>query len=84
MPFLHSFFDRWVFRHPRSVGETYMEHARVASHYGLAMIAAGAKCLVHAAVPGAFESAASEGIRALYFDLDGRRRVAQFSPEYII
>ena len=51
--------------HPADVGETYAEHAREASSYGFAMIAAGIACLVHAAVPALFKSKGSETIRTL-------------------
>lgn len=52
--------------HPADVGETYAEHAREASSYGVAMILAGIACLVHAAVPALFKTNGSETIRALH------------------
>lgn len=51
--------------HPADVGETYVEHAREASSYGFAMLAAGIACLVHAAVPALFKSTGSQTIKAL-------------------
>jgi hypothetical protein len=51
--------------HPADVGESYAEHAREASGYGVAMIAAGFACLVHAAVPALFKSKGSETIKTL-------------------
>jgi hypothetical protein len=77
--------DRLLFRHPRSIGESYGEHARIAAGFAFGMIAGGAKCLVHAIVPGVFETAASDRIRALHAELDWRRRqAADVYPDYII
>ncbi|HEY0269421.1 MAG TPA: DUF6356 family protein [Sphingomonas sp.] len=51
--------------HPASVGESYGEHARVASGVGVTLIAAGLACLVHAAIPALFKTTGSDTIRAL-------------------
>lgn len=49
------------------------------------MIGGGAKCLVHAIIPGLYESAASDRVRALHAELDWRRqRVAEVYPDYVI
>ena len=45
-------FDRLFLSHPRSVGETWAEHAVMATRFGLAMLAGGLACLLHALVPG--------------------------------
>ena len=52
--------------HPASVGETYGQHLRSASGFGLSMIAGGFACIVHAVVPGLFETTASRMVRALH------------------
>lgn len=52
--------------HPRSVGETYWEHFIVAGSFGLALIAGGAKALVHAVLPNVFETAGSDTVRRLH------------------
>jgi hypothetical protein len=77
--------DRLLFRHPRSLGESYGEHARIAVRFALRMISGGAKCLLHAVVPGVFQTAASDRVRELHAELDWRRRrAADNFPDYVI
>lgn len=52
--------------HPRSVGETYLQHMGVASRCGASMVLAGAACLVHAVLPFLFERTASNCLTRLY------------------
>lgn len=52
--------------HPASVGESYGEHFRTASGYGVAMILGGIGCLIHAAVPALFVTAGSRTIGRLH------------------
>lgn len=76
--------------HPRTVGETYVEHMRVAGSFGLAMIAGGAKALVHAVLPTAYETAGSDTIRRLHtimVEKRGAKRdatVEMMSVEWVI
>ena len=58
--------DRIFLSHPRTVGESYVEHFGVASRFGREMIAGGAKALVHAVLPNCYETAASDTIRRLH------------------
>lgn len=58
-------FSKLFLDHPADVDETYVEHAREASSYGFAMIAAGMACLVHAVVPAFFKSTGSQTIKTL-------------------
>ncbi|TPG41458.1 hypothetical protein EAH79_09675 [Sphingomonas koreensis] len=58
--------ERWFLLHPKSVGESYAEHARVAARFGAAMIVGGAACLVHAVVPALFPRTASGTVAALH------------------
>ena len=63
--------NRWlgIFRdHPASVGETYVEHFGVAMSFGLALIAAGLACLIHAVLPFLFTTYARRAVA----DLHGR------------
>lgn len=60
--------------HPRSVGETYLEHAGVAGRFGVEMVVAGLACLVHAAVPALFERTASNRVVRLHARMVGRAR----------
>ena len=52
--------------HPATVGETYTEHMRMATGFGLAMIGGGLACLVHAVLPFAFVTRGSETVARLY------------------
>ena len=60
--------------HPRAVGETYLEHSRVAGSVGLRMIGAGFACLVHAALPFLFVTTGSRTILALHEKITAGRR----------
>lgn len=61
-------------KHPRSVGETYVEHMAAALSFGVAMIVAGLACVVHAFLPPLFERTASRAIAELYHSLVTNRR----------
>ena len=52
--------------HPATVGETYTQHMRMATGFGLAMIGGGLACLVHAVLPFTFVTRGSETIAGLY------------------
>lgn len=57
-------FDRVFLDHPRSVDESYVQHAGVALHFATRLLGAGIAALVHAAVPCLFEKTASSMIKA--------------------
>ena len=76
--------DRLLFQHPREVGEGYAEHAAIAARFGLAMIAGGLKCLVHAAVPSVQQRAASDTVDALHRQLQKRRAASGVDHDYVI
>lgn len=52
--------------HPRSVGETYLEHLGVAARCGASMMVAGTACLVHAVLPFVFVHTASDCLTRLH------------------
>jgi hypothetical protein len=52
--------------HPESVGETYLQHATVATGFGLRMLFGGFACLLHAIFPFAFRHTGSECITELH------------------
>ena len=54
--------DKLILEHPRSIGETYGEHAGHAVYIGTRLIRAGCACLVHALLPGLCVRTASETI----------------------
>lgn len=77
--------DPLFLAHPRSVGEGYGEHARIAARFGAVMVLAGAKCLAHAVVPALFPTSASDAIRKLHGDLCARQeRASNAISDYVI
>lgn len=63
--------------HPYAVGETYLQHSRVAGSVGLKLIAAGFACLVHAVFPFLFETTGSRTILGLAEKISAGRRQAR-------
>jgi hypothetical protein len=75
--------------HPRSVGESYLEHLRFACGFGTAMLAGGAACFVHAFMPFVCQTTGSRTVLALHERLMRARAAAirrgvQPEPEYLI
>lgn len=71
-------------RHPREVGESYGEHFRSASGFGMKMLAGGLACLVHAVFPFWFERTASRTMDALYRRMTRRAVTADLERHPII
>ncbi len=65
--FLSAFRD-----HPASVGETYPEHMAFAMRFGARLIFAGAAAFVHALIPALFETTASDTVKAIHAEIEGR------------
>jgi hypothetical protein len=59
-------FTRMFLDHPRSVGESYLEHQRHAFGFGISLLGAALACLVHALVPGLFVRTGSDTIARLH------------------
>ncbi len=66
--------DRIFLDHPRSVDETYLEHARFAVGFSAQLFAAAFAALVHALVPCVFEKTASRMVRNLHARTANRGR----------
>lgn len=67
--------------HPRSVGETYGQHFRVASHFAAELAKASIACAVHAVYPSACTTRGSDTVKALYAEMTtGARGEASPSP----
>lgn len=81
-------FDRLFLSHPRSVGESYTEHAGVAARFGVTMVIGGAACILHAFIPAIFPRTASDRVKKLYAQMVARqpnlRRPAFEEPEWQI
>lgn len=52
--------------HPRSVDESYVEHAAFAGRFGLRLLVASGAAFVHALLPFCFEKTASRMVTELY------------------
>ena len=59
--------------HLTEVGETYPRHFMKAVGFGIAMVAAGLACLVHALFPFLFVTTGSTCIRRLHRRMEDRR-----------
>jgi hypothetical protein len=59
--------------HPRTIGETYGQHARTALSFGWRMVVGGLACMVHAVVPGLFVKSASRIVVQLNAEMRGRK-----------
>lgn len=60
--------------HPRSVEESYIEHAVFAGGFALRLFAAGAAALIHAVIPCVFERTASKMIAEMHARTQSRGR----------
>lgn len=58
--------------HPRTIGETYTQHARTAFSFGWRMTVGGLACMAHAIVPGIFVKTASRTVVQLDAEMRGR------------
>jgi hypothetical protein len=56
-------------RHPHAVGESYLDHSRVAFSYALRLFGAAFAALIHAILPFMFEKTASNAIKGMYADM---------------
>jgi hypothetical protein len=68
--------NRLFLAHPRTVGESYLEHCAFAFRIGSRLLLAGSAALVHAAVPCLCETTASRIILAMNADIVARRAKA--------
>ena len=60
--------------HPRSVGESYPEHARQATRFGLRLLGSGLACLVHALIPALCRTTGSDSIERLHREMVSLRQ----------
>lgn len=58
--------SRVFLAHPRTVDETYLQHAAFAGGFALRLFLAGGAALVHAVIPCLFEKTASRMIAQMY------------------
>lgn len=75
--------ERLFLSHPKTVGESYVEHFGVASRFGVTMIAGGIACLVHAVVPALCVRTGSDTVKRLYGKMKSRQPAfAQQRPAF--
>jgi hypothetical protein len=75
--------ERIFLSHPRSVGESYGEHAATAARFGFTMMIGGAACVVHAIIPALFTRTASDRVKKLYTQMKARQPAfAQSRPAF--
>ncbi|WP_202903899.1 DUF6356 family protein [Halocynthiibacter namhaensis] len=58
--------DKVFLDHPRSVEESYLEHAAFAGKFSIKLFLAASAALVHAVIPCLFEKTASKMIAEMY------------------
>lgn len=63
--------------HPREVEESYLEHMGAASTYGFRLLGAAGAAFIHALIPGVCKTAASDRIKAMAAELNGRAETAR-------
>lgn len=66
--------DRMFLDHPRSVDESYLEHAAFAGQFSLRLFAAASAALIHAVVPSLCERTASRIVADLHARTHNRGR----------
>lgn len=76
--------DRILFQHPRSIGESYGEHARTAFGFGWRMTKGGAACMVHAVIPALFVDTASRTVMDLETTMRERAAGRRPDPEHAL
>jgi hypothetical protein len=74
---MRAMLDRYFVAHPRSVNESYFEHAGAAFRFGLRLFGAGVAALVHALIPCLFEKTASSMIQAMHGEIVARSEQAE-------
>jgi hypothetical protein len=76
MEMVMQLLDRIFLAHPRTVGESYLEHNAFAFRISSRLLLAGAAALVHSVVPCLCETTASRIILAMNADIVARRAKA--------
>ena len=66
--------SRLFLDHPRSVDETYLQHMAFAAWFATRLTAAAGAALIHALVPGCFETTASRTVAELFERTHNRGR----------
>lgn len=70
-------FKRLFVDHPKEVGETYLEHAGVATRMGWTLAKLSGCAFIHAVMPGAHKTTVSSSIKRMADDMGYRAEVAR-------
>ena len=70
-------FKRLFVDHPREVGETYIEHAGVATRMGWRLARLSGCAFIHAVMPGAHKTTVSTTIKRMADDMGYRAEIAR-------
>ena len=60
-------------KHPKSVGETYLQHLYHAMSFSCLLFSLSLKALVHAVLPFCYETAVSEKVKSLSNEMQKRK-----------
>ncbi len=71
---MRSTIDRYFLSHPRSVNESYVEHAGVAFGVSIRLFGAALAALVHAVIPCLFVTTASATVNSLHAEIAARSK----------
>jgi hypothetical protein len=74
---MRNTFERLFLQHPREVKESYLEHATAASSYGFRLLGAAMAAFTHALIPGLCKTAASDCVKEMAAELNGRATSAR-------
>lgn len=77
-----SVFARLFILHPKSVGETYLEHMGSAATFGSRMMVAGCACMLHGIFPFLFVTTGSQTVRHLHDRMITHRSRERAAPEW--
>ena len=64
-------------KHPKEVGESYIQHFFKALSFSGLLFSLGFKALIHALLPFCFETTVSDKVKTLSADMQKRREEAQ-------
>jgi hypothetical protein len=68
--------DRLFLAHPRSVGESYLEHQKAAFGFARALFAAACACILHGLLPALCERTGSTAVKRLHERMVSNRKPA--------
>jgi hypothetical protein len=74
---MSNIFHRLFVEHPSEVHESYLHHMRASSTYGWRLFKAAMCAFTHALVPGLHKTSASDCVKQMAGELNGRTLIAR-------